>query len=205
MHMSRTSTLLSGLALTATLGIAACQNPRGAPVTPPTATAETPPPTSSPSTSATPNTYKAVKKPCDVVDFGPLETVLGKATGDLLPQKSSSTGLITFMTCSRRLGPATAATTVLVEMDTFKGASAEAQYRGLRTVQERSLSITDVPGIGQGAYTRIDPETGPHLTVYDGNLYLEIAALGVTAPTTRTQLFTAMTQTSRQILASLKS
>ena len=67
------------------------------------------------------------------------------------------------------------------------------------------MPVTDAPGLGQGAYTRIDPKIGPHLTVYDGNLYLEIAALGVTAPRAETKLFTAMTQTSRQILASLKS
>ena len=203
MRISRT--LLTGVALTATLGIAACHNPPDTPTAPPNATTASPPPTSAPSTSATPNTYKAVTKPCDVVDFRPLETVLGKVAGDPLPQKPTATGLITFMTCSRRLGPATAATTVLVEMDTFQGVSAQAQYHGLRAVQERSMPVTEVPGLGQGAYTRIDPETGPHLTVYDGNLYLEIAALGATTSTTQTGLFEAMTQTSRQILASLKS
>ena len=77
---------------------------------------------------------------------------------------------------------------VLVEIETFSGVSASDQYHGLRTAQEESIPVTDVPGLGQGAYTRIDPQTGPHLTVYDGNLYLEIAALGVTTSTNQADL-----------------
>jgi hypothetical protein len=187
MRMSRTSTLLSGLALTATLTVAACHNERGAPIPTPHATVEGPPPTSAPPTAVTPNTYKAVKRPCDVVDFGPLEAVLGKATGDLLPEKSTSTGLISSMTCSRRLRSATGAATVLVQMDVFNRTSAEGQYHGLRKVRAQSMPITDVPGLGQSAYTRIDPDIGPHLTVYDGNLHLEIAVLGATALTAPTE------------------
>lgn len=203
MLMSRT--LLTGIALTTTLGIAACHNPPRASTGPPGVSTETPSPTIAPSRSATPNNYKSAAKPCDAVDFRPLETVLGESTGDPLPEKATSAGPITFMTCSRRLGPATAAATVLIEIETFRGVSAEDQYHGLRTAREQSMPITDVPGLGQGAYTRIDPQTGPHLTVYDGNLYLEIAVLGATTSTNQAELFAAMTQTSRQILASLKS
>ena len=67
------------------------------------------------------------------------------------------------------------------------------------------MPVADVPGLGYGAYTRIDPETGPHLTLYDGNLYLEIGGLSVTAPATQTALLPAMSQIGRQILTPLKS
>lgn len=82
------------------------------------------------------------------------------------------------MTCNRNLGDFHTGGAVLIQIYIMKSLPAEVQYTGLRGVEEKTATLTDVPGLGQGAYTRVDPHTGPRLIVYDGNLYMVIAAGG---------------------------
>jgi hypothetical protein len=119
-----------------------------------------------------------VDKPCDVIDLAPLEAVMGKDAGQIVPQSSRRLGPATIMRCNRNLGDFQTGGAVLIQIEILKNLPAEVQYTGLRGVEEKTATLTDVPGLGQGAYTRVDPQTGPHLVVYDGNLYMVIAAGG---------------------------
>jgi hypothetical protein len=150
--------------------------------------------------------YKAVGKPCSVIDLAPVETVLGKDAGEIAPQSSRSLGPVTIMRCNRSLGTFQTGGPVLVQIDIMTSLPAEIQYTGMRGVEQKSTPLTDVAGLGQGAYTRIDPRTGPHLVVYDGNLYMVIAVggsqhTGAAAP----QLLDAAVQVARHTLAALRA
>jgi hypothetical protein len=68
--------------------------------------------------------------------------------------------------------------------------STKVLYEGLRRAQTKLASggqVTDVPGVGQYAYTYVDEALGPQLVVLDGNLYVTIswssASFGKSAPT----------------------
>jgi hypothetical protein len=151
--------------------------------------------------------YKAVEKPCGVIDLPPLETVLGKDGGEIVPQSSRNLGPVTTMRCTRSLGTFESGGPVLVQIEIMKSMPAEVQYTGMRGVEKETMTLTDVPGLGQGAYTRIDPQTGPHLVVYDGNLYMVIAAGGrqhnsaAAAP----RVLDAAVQVARHTLAALRT
>ncbi len=68
-----------------------------------------------PATSAPPARYKAVSKPCGVIDLAPLEAVLGKDTGQIVPQSSRGLGPVTLMRCNRSLGDFQTGGAVLVQ------------------------------------------------------------------------------------------
>jgi hypothetical protein len=68
---------------------------------------------------------------------------------------------------------------ISLEITTSKIGSTQAFYEGMRAVQQKSTAVTDVPGVGQQAAVYTDPDTGPHLLAYDGNLYLSIALIPV--------------------------
>jgi hypothetical protein len=172
------------LAGTLTFTLASCTGSDGATSEPGSSVSGSAPPTpTTPTpialvTSAPATRYKAVSKPCGVIDLAPLEAVMGKDAGEIVTQSSRGLGRVTVMRCNRSLGDFTTGGAVLIQIEILKNLPAEVQYAGLRGVEEKTTTLTDVPGLGQGAYTRVDPQTGPHLVVYDGNLYMVIAAGG---------------------------
>jgi hypothetical protein len=135
--------------------------------------AATPPP--SPSVAA-PANYKPLDKACDGVDPTAIKPVLGTEkdrTDDV-----TTKGAVTAMRCS-----ITYTTALLIaQIDLATPEYTEEMYQGLRKVQESSGSVTEVPGVGQGAYTYTDPATGPHVVAYDGNLHISIAVAPVGGP-----------------------
>lgn len=119
--------------------------------------------------------YKAPAKPCDVVDYASLSAVLGPVSQAKAPRTTRG-GVVTTSMCSPVFGNPGRRIPVTIEIQIIdEGGSTADFYTGMRGAQ--STPLTDIPGLGQAAYTYTDPITGPHLATYDGNLYLTIAVL----------------------------
>lgn len=154
--------------------------------------------------SAASGTYKEVAKPCSAVKLAALENVLGPAKDADEAGRTRSARGVTRMECTRRIGDAG---TVIVQIEVFdEPVAAEAQYQGLRGVHQGEATVADIPGVGQGAYSRVDKVTDPHVVVYDGNLHFEIGAGGPVAGTAPAQrVFDAMVAVAREAMTALKS
>ncbi|RZU48719.1 hypothetical protein EV385_0437 [Krasilnikovia cinnamomea] len=90
-----------------------------------------------------------------------------------------------------------------MDINLVDDASTEPIYQRMRGAAAKQFSITEVSGIGQGAYLYDDPQLGPHLATYDGNLNLEISLIprGGTVPDATTLL----TQVATGTLAKLRA
>lgn len=110
--------------------------------------------------------YRAPEKGCDDVETAALEKTIG-AVKHRLAHVSTAT-VLTSANCSL----AYASFVLNIEMDVAKDGSGEVMYRGLRSVHEKNGPVTDVAGLGSGAYSYTDPQTGSHLEAWDGNLYI---------------------------------
>lgn len=90
----------------------------------------------------------------------------------------NSAGGLSIARCERQYGKPGARIPVLIEIEVTQVGSMDRAYDGLRRAGQRSGDVqTDVPGLGQGAYSWSDELTGPHLATYDGNLYLTLTIL----------------------------
>lgn len=128
-------------------------------------------------------TFKATKQPCNVVDQQRVVSVLGPDNGNLTPPRTDARSSITFMTCNRTYGaPGGSHTIFSLRVQLADPAGIKGQYEGIRRVNARQAPLTDVTGLGQGAYTYTDPEVGENLAAYDGNLYLTLVVNPVTGP-----------------------
>lgn len=187
MRMSRTTTSnsrryragLPGVAVLMVIAAAGCGGkdqpasssvPQSAPTTPLTTASGAP----SPTTDHRPVVYPAPTKGCDDVETAALDKTIG-AVKHRLAHVNTAT-VLTSANCSL----AYASFVLNVEIDVAKDGSGEVMYRGLRGVHEKSGPVTDVAGVGSGAYSYTDPQTGPHLEAWDGNLYISagLAPLG---------------------------
>jgi hypothetical protein len=113
-----------------------------------------------------PAVYKEVATPCAVVVTTALEQLVGPA-GKKFQERSKPS-----MQCQLNVGAQAKAG--LLDMDMTIAEFAEAQYHGLRGIEEKQSTVTDLPGLGQSAYSYVDTMTGPHVVVLDGNLYLTV-------------------------------
>ena len=151
--------------------------------------------------------YQATTTPCELLDHQLLIRTFGPDSGDVTPPQYTRNKILTTMACSRSYGRRDTGTTVVTfRVELADPAAIEAQYRGLRGVQQKRTPLTDAPGLGQAAYTYIDQDTGPHLALYDGNAHLTInAATAAGLGTSPAQTVPVMTQTAQHVLAGLST
>ncbi|UQU67372.1 hypothetical protein COUCH_14360 [Couchioplanes caeruleus] len=121
---------------------------------------------------------------CSTLDHARLTRALGADAGNLGKPRFSDTRISSLANCDRQYGPAGMRSLISLEVMTSKVGSVQAFYEGMRGAQQRSTAVADVPGVGQQAAVYTDPTTGPHLVVYDGNLYLSIALIPVNSSAT---------------------
>jgi hypothetical protein len=178
------------------------------------ATADTSPPpaasevgSSRQSSGEAPGTYKAVKKPCKDLDVSALERLLGPAKPNRDPllhmrvRNSAATAII----CAVDFGRP-AHSYVRLEINVFDDMSAEHQYEGLRGLLQEA-PVTDVPGLGQGAYSYVHTETGPHVVSFDGNLHLTAAVSTVSGDARAPQrdVIAGLIEVSRELMRVLEA
>lgn len=121
---------------------------------------------------------------CSTLDHALLTSKLGVDAGKLGKPRFNDTSTFSLAHCDHQYGPPGMRTMVSVEVMTTKEGSAQSFYEGIRAAQQKSTAVTDVPGVGQQAAVYTDPNTGPHLLVYDGNLYMSIALIPVSSAST---------------------
>lgn len=133
------------------------------------------PPGPAPSTPAGPPVvYPVPAKGCDGVETAVLDKVLG--TVKHRREQVRRSALLANATCSVDY-----ATHILImRLDVIQDGSGELMYHGLRNVHQKDGPVTDVPGVGSGAYAYTDPSTGPHLAAWDGNLYISAGLTPIT-------------------------
>ena len=195
--------------VTACLALAACHNPESRSDTP---TPDTPtevgthPAAASTAPSRGP-LYKPTNNPCDLVDHQLLAQLLGPDINDVTPPQYTRNKILTAMACHRSYSrPGAGATLVPVRIQLADPAAIEAQYQGLRRLIEGRTAVTDVPGLGQSAYTYLDKSIGPQLALYDGNAYLTIGATPIAEPAPPTPpTLQALIQVAQKVLARLTS
>jgi hypothetical protein len=190
--------VLSGLVLSG-LVLSGCGGPDNPATTEPAGPASAPAVAASQAGVAGGN-YKAPDDLCKIID----DQALTKLFGPLLDAEKgpgrTGSGL-SIVRCEREYGKTGARVGVLVEANVSDTTSMQSQFDGLRKAGEAGGDKqTEVPGLGQGAYSYTDPLTGPHLAVYDGNLYLTIAVLSKDV----TGVDDALVTTARATMAKLK-
>ena len=160
-----------------------------------------PPVTAPPSGAAPPTappTYRAVLKPCDVVDASAIARRLGppQETQD----RSTPVGRTMIMRCSiRYVGYVFSA-----QIDIMDDGTGEAMFEGLRQVQQEQTQVNALPGIGTAAYTYTDPLTGPHLVTYDANLYMSLALASLRSAGVPGDVTTELAEVAKATLARMR-
>ena len=192
----------AGLALTACQTTTAPSNP------PPRVSAQAS--TAAAEASAAPSPgrlYQATNKPCDLVDHQLLAQQFGPNITDVTPPQYTRNTILTTMACHRSYGHRGAGTTVVpVRIQLADPAAIKAQYHGLRRLIEGRAAVTDVPGLGQSAYTYLDKSLGPQLALYDTNAYLTIGAVPLTRSTQPdARIQTVLIQVAHEVLRKLKT
>jgi len=136
---------------------------------------------SSPVPSATPGadrTYQPVRDACAPLDQRVLTGALGPDAGNFGTPRSDDNSFAVFARCQRQYGTAGSRRLVSVEIMTVKHGTAQPYYQGMRRAQQQTETLIDIPGLGSGAYRYTDPDTGPHVVVYQANLYLSMSLIG---------------------------
>ncbi|MFF5291852.1 hypothetical protein [Paractinoplanes globisporus] len=164
------------------LGLTACGDghrtaagPSPRPVTTNALSASPPPASAAPDA---PRTYQATRDACAALDQTLLTGALGQDAGNLGAPRSETNSFATFARCQRQYGPRGDRSLVSLDIMIVKQDTAQTYYEGVRGAHQKSETITDIPGLGHGAYRYNDAQTGPHVVVYDGNLYLSISLIG---------------------------
>ena len=154
------------------LGAAGCGSEDAA--SPAAAGSAAPAPSSAAPAGGAPGVYKTVSKPCASLDLTTVQAFAGKPK-EVRPDKPYESAISQMSHCS----VAFKEYLLQGEINFYKTGSAQTMYDGLRKATEKDTVTTDVPGLGEGAYTYLDSGTGPHVVAYDGNLYLSVQMGGL--------------------------
>jgi hypothetical protein len=163
------------------------------------------PPSSSASPAGGPvRQYEAVSAPCDTARWAALEAALGGKVGKSREQARQGKTFASSQ-CNADLAYRGQAGLAIMMIDVFPGGgSAEPMFRGLRGVQPNTSAVD---GVGQGAYWFDDPDLGPRVITYDGNLQLSAGWSPLTgeADIPTDTLVAALIEVCRQTLAQLQT
>jgi hypothetical protein len=119
--------------------------------------------------SATNATYKGVSDLCGVADLSPLR--------ELYPMQSQLEpgGSVADMWCHAKLQSQTVDGRLAMEVTVLSTpAEVRDMYDRFRTANRRYGELTEVSGLGTGAYWHQSPAPGTELVAYDGNLYFRV-------------------------------
>lgn len=200
------------ISLVAACGTSTTGTPRA---TQPASASSHPPSIAPPSTAASTSSthtysYRSTKKGCDLIPFNSLSAVLGEDAGNLTNPHFQQTAVATFARCDRQFGALGSRSLVGIQVmvGTPGSASAVADFwNGMRAADAKGHTLTADPELAaQGAYGFTDDQIGPHLTVYDGNLYLRISINQITRqtvpPAQVTQLLNDVARNAMSTMAS---
>jgi hypothetical protein len=163
-------------------------------------------PSQTPAPTGSGGRYHTVAKPCDATDWQPLENILGPVVADAA-QRSTAAGPATVMSCGVRLGNIGHRGVATLQASVMNDSSAVVMYDGIRHVMQADTELTALPDLGQAAYSYVDNVTGPHVTTYDGNLYLTVswANVGVSPTVSIKDIITGLVGVCRKTMDNLKS
>jgi hypothetical protein len=122
-----------------------------------------------PAATAAAGTYKIPAKPCTAIDTTSLAALTGRPVREE-PGKTNKSSISSMTNCSVVFK----AYALNAEIDFAEPDGTLIMYQGLRKAEEGGAKTTDIAGLGQGAYSYLDPATGPNVVAYDGNLYLSL-------------------------------
>ncbi|MEV4637158.1 hypothetical protein AB0J80_07375 [Actinoplanes sp. NPDC049548] len=203
-HRPRWTAALTGLTAAMAMAVAGCGtgddgvaagSTPGASQVP---TAGSAPAPASAGVDAAPKTYQAPAKGCDGVDTSALDKVLGAVKSRR--ESVSKTKVLASAMCS-----VTYASHVLnVHIDISENGAGEIMYQGLRGAQSKQSPVTDLPGVGSGAYSYTDPLTGPNVAAWDGNLYMNVNLGSLTSSTGAEQATEALPKVVSATLAKMR-
>jgi hypothetical protein len=166
------------IAAAVVLAVSACHaSPESPAATAPSATpALSSGPPSGPSTSSTHiYRYTSTQRGCDLLNLDAVPTALGDDAGNLVSPNYEETSVAYFARCDRQYGAPGDRSLASIQIMVVKDGDAQFFYDGLHKQDAKNYTIAEVPSIAAAAYTFTDPQTGPHLTLYDGNCYLRIS------------------------------
>ncbi len=147
--------------------------------------------------------YTVVKHPCDSVTFTALTALLGERGIGPVPDSSQILSGYAAAHCSRTFGPPGARSVVLINTQRSEHGAVDGLFEGLRHLDATQTGVTDLPGIGQGAYIRVKAGLGTSVTVYDNNLFAQITVLA-TPPSAQPGLTSALQQLAQELLNASK-
>ncbi|RSM75189.1 hypothetical protein DMB66_00010 [Actinoplanes sp. ATCC 53533] len=157
-----------------------------------------------PSTSSAPPVYQPVRDPCAVVDHQLLSSTLGARGNDVVPPKTSTALQLVQSWCSPTYGPLTDRTLVGVEFEVVSTGSLSDMFTGIRAAIQNDDPTTDIPVLGESAYSYVDPQTGPHVAVLDGNLSVTMRAKSISGnPRPDSTFISLMTEAIQRMLTTL--
>ena len=77
-------------------------------------------------------------------------------------------------------------------------------FTGIRAAIQHDEPTTDIPGLGENAYSYVDPQTGPHVAAPDGNLSVTVRAKSISGnPLPDNTLISLMTEAIQRMLPTL--
>lgn len=159
-------------------------------------------------TTSSPRTFTATTHPCNLIDHHAVAQLLGPDGGAISPPRTDPvTPTRTLMTCTREYGePGADLTIVALNLILTDPSDTQDQYDNLRHHHARRFAITDIPNLGQSAYTYTDPDIGQTMTVYDGNLFINVAVHPVTgSPKRADAVMLTMSATARYVMDQLRA
>ncbi|GAA2584639.1 hypothetical protein GCM10010435_73190 [Winogradskya consettensis] len=112
--------------------------------------------------------YRAPKKACDGADTTAMDAKL--TNRKIQREDVTTTKLSTMASCTL----AYKNHTVMIQMEVYQEPIANIMFDGFKKAEAKNSTLTDIPGLGTGAYSYVDELTGPHMAAWDGNLYITI-------------------------------
>ncbi|WP_203834741.1 hypothetical protein [Winogradskya humida] len=112
--------------------------------------------------------YRAPKKACDGADTATMDAKL--TNRKIQREDVTTTKLSTMASCTL----AYKNNIVIIQMEVYADPIANIMFDGFKKAEAKSSTLTDIPGLGTGAYSYVDELTGPHVAAWDGNLYITI-------------------------------
>ncbi|WP_436528262.1 hypothetical protein [Actinoplanes sp. HUAS TT8] len=143
--------------------------------------------------------------PCALWDYDRITAMLGPDGGSFAPPRTHTGEHGTWLLCEREYGvPGGDLTAFVVRLDLAEPDTIRAQFDALRRARDRSAPAVTVDGLGAGAYVRTDRQLGQQLSVYGGNLNIEITVTPITGQALpAAQVRPIMIQTAREVMGEL--
>jgi hypothetical protein len=156
------------------------------------------------STNSASPVYKPVRDPCTVVDHQLLSTTLGARGKDAVPPRATTVFQLADSSCNPTYGSSADRTLVGVDFEVASTAGLSDMFTGIRAAIQHDEPTTDIPGLGENAYSYVDPQTGPHVSALDGNLSVTMRVKSIAGnPRPDSTLISLMTEAIQRMLPTL--